>query len=229
MPLVSITLRVDQETLSAAKYNSDRNEIVAGLDPTLIEDYSDTATEMRLVADPGEVGTESLPGTLSGELERLRFILKERGGGAQWYTSAIVRRAHGTFSIQSATGTWEDGVTTLAFYRFYVPDSWVAGTDVFLHLLRRASSGSGTSRMTVQVIRVRAGAALLTLASADIDFTPGNTNTVSTDIVATGGSLAAGDFVMFQVARIGADGIDSNTGVVAPDGHYFQWTGITNR
>jgi len=229
MPLVSITTRADGEVLTAAKYNSDRNEIVAGLDPPLIEDYSDTATEMRLVTDPGEVGTESLAGTLAGELERIRFILKERGGGAQWYTSAIVRRAHGTFSIQSATGTWDDGVTTLAFYRFYVPDSWVAGTDVFLHILRRASSASGTSRMTVQVYRVRVGSGLTTLASADIDFTPGNANTQSTDIVATGGSLAAGDFVMFQVARIGTDGIDTNTGVVAPDGHYFQWTGITNR
>jgi len=53
-----------------------------------MDDYSTDATQMQTTTDPGEVGTESLATTLAGELERIRFILKELGGGAQWYTTA---------------------------------------------------------------------------------------------------------------------------------------------
>jgi hypothetical protein len=229
MPLVSITTRADGETLTAAKYNSDRNEIVAGLDPPLIEDYSDTATEMRLVTDPGEVGTESLAGTLAGELERIRFILKERGGGAQWYTSNVTRTATGSFSINSTDGTWQSSGTTLAFYRFHVPDGWVAGTDIFLFYMRRAATGAGTTaRMTVQVLRHRDNAAVSTLASADINFVPADEQNHLGSIQVNGGSLAVGDFINIQITRLGDDGSD-NLPAVAPDGHYFQWTGIASR
>lgn len=52
---------------------------------TCVDDYSTDATQMRLNTSPGTVGAESLPTTLGGELERLRYVLKNVFGWAQWY------------------------------------------------------------------------------------------------------------------------------------------------
>ena len=40
---------------------------------------------MKLNTDPGESGTESQATSLAGELERLRFAIKECKGTAEWY------------------------------------------------------------------------------------------------------------------------------------------------
>ncbi|MFW1946274.1 hypothetical protein ACG93R_22610, partial [Acinetobacter guillouiae] len=44
---------------------------------------------MRTSTDPGESGTESLATSLAGELERLRFVIKEMKGAdvTYWYQS----------------------------------------------------------------------------------------------------------------------------------------------
>jgi hypothetical protein len=161
--------------------------------------------------------------------ERLKFILFEMKGTG-WRTSYTVRTTMGNFTINDAAGSWPHGVaTTQAFYRFHVPDGWQPGTSIFLQFYRRNASASGTARMTVQIVRIRDGAAASTLASTDINFLPGDTNTHLVALEANGGSLAVGDVVVFTVNRLGTDGADTNLGIVAPDGHYFQYTGIASR
>jgi hypothetical protein len=73
------------EVLSAAKYNADQQNHIDNNIPSSIDDYSANVTTMRTATDPGEVGSESLATTLAGEVERLRFALRELKATAQWY------------------------------------------------------------------------------------------------------------------------------------------------
>lgn len=79
--------------LTAAIYNADHENHITNEIPTQMDDYSATVTEMRTSTDPGESGSESQPTSLAGELERLRFRLKELnqsldGGLSHWYQTA---------------------------------------------------------------------------------------------------------------------------------------------
>lgn len=59
-----------------------------------MDDYSASTTEMRTQTTPGNhAGAESQPTALSGELERLRFVLARIRGTQYWYedTHDIVR------------------------------------------------------------------------------------------------------------------------------------------
>lgn len=77
------------EVLTNTDLNIEIDNILNHLDPTGVDGYSATATQMRLTTDPGENGTESLATSLAGELERLRFALKEIKGTSvnYWYES----------------------------------------------------------------------------------------------------------------------------------------------
>lgn len=86
--LYSITTRADGLILTAAIYNADHQNHVDNGIPSQLDDYSINTTQMQTNTDPGEVGTESLPTSLAGELERLRFAIKEMKGTSQWYETA---------------------------------------------------------------------------------------------------------------------------------------------
>jgi hypothetical protein len=81
----SHTTRANGTILTAAIYNADHLNHATQQIPEDTDDYSVSVTEMRTVTDPGEVGSESLATNLAGELERLRFAIKEIKGTAQWY------------------------------------------------------------------------------------------------------------------------------------------------
>lgn len=95
--LYSHTTRAAGTILTANIYNSDhQNHIDNGI-PDQFDDYSASVAQMQSTADPGEVGTESQATTLAGELERLRNMLVEITGEAQWYVtpSATLKNATG--------------------------------------------------------------------------------------------------------------------------------------
>jgi microcystin-dependent protein len=56
----------------------------------MMDDYSVNVAQMQYATDPGEPGSESLATSLAGEIERLRFIIKEISGKLQWYQSPSV-------------------------------------------------------------------------------------------------------------------------------------------
>ena len=76
----------------------------------MTDDYSVDNTQMQSTTDPGEVGTESKATTLAGELERLRLILKEITGEAQWYVTpalgTVVSQADAEAGTSTARRTW---------------------------------------------------------------------------------------------------------------------------
>lgn len=85
--LYSHTTRSDGTVLTATIYNADHQSHIDNGVPAQQDDYSVDVAQMKLATDPGEVGTESLATSLAGEIERLRFLIKEIHGGAQWYSS----------------------------------------------------------------------------------------------------------------------------------------------
>lgn len=92
--LYSHTTRGTGTVLTAAIYNADHQNHIDNQTLQMTDDYSSNAAQMQTVTDPGESGTESLPTSAAGELERLRFVLKElknylgiEPGSPQWYST----------------------------------------------------------------------------------------------------------------------------------------------
>jgi hypothetical protein len=98
--LYSHTTRVDGTTLDATIYNGDHQNHIDNGVPDQQDDYSSSVAQMQTTTDPGEVGSESQATSLAGELERMRFMIKEIIGGAQWYAS----QASGASLTSLATG-----------------------------------------------------------------------------------------------------------------------------
>lgn len=84
--LYSHTTRATGLTLTAAIYNADHQNHIDNGVPLQQDDYSVNVGQMQTNTDPGEVGSEVLATTLAGELERLRFMIKEITDKAQWYS-----------------------------------------------------------------------------------------------------------------------------------------------
>jgi len=82
----SHTTRAAGLTLTANIYNADHQNHI-NQDPSTYDDYSSSVAQMQSATNPGEVGSESQATSLAGELERIRFMLTEISGGAQWYSS----------------------------------------------------------------------------------------------------------------------------------------------
>ncbi len=81
---------ISGETLTASDLNAEFDNILNNLDPDNIEDASANATAMQATADPYPGGSESLATNLRGELQRLRYVLKQVTGQSQWYIDPTV-------------------------------------------------------------------------------------------------------------------------------------------
>jgi len=88
--LYSHTTRSTGTVLTAAIYNNDHQNHIDNHVPAQMDDHSVDVATMRTTTDPGESGSESLPSNLSGELERLRFAIKEIRGSTYWYETNSV-------------------------------------------------------------------------------------------------------------------------------------------
>jgi hypothetical protein len=78
------------EVVSNTDLNAEFNNVLDNLGPAGVDDYSTNSAQMRLQTSPGAVGSESLPTSLAGELERIRFVLSQiKGSGVDyWYEAA---------------------------------------------------------------------------------------------------------------------------------------------
>jgi len=70
---------LDYTNIVAGGINS--TALATGIDTAKLDDYSASTTEMKAETNPGVSGSESLPTTLDGELERIRYVLKRHGLG----------------------------------------------------------------------------------------------------------------------------------------------------
>ena len=91
--LYSHTTRASGLTLTANIYNADHQNHINNHNTTQIDDYSTDNTEMQTTTDPYPASSESRATSLSGEIERIRFVLKQLSGKAQWYIDPTGSRA----------------------------------------------------------------------------------------------------------------------------------------
>lgn len=109
--LYSHTTRATGTVLTASIYNGDHQNHIDNGVPAQLDDYSSTIAQMKLTTDPGESGTESLATSLAGELERLRFAVKECKTAigltsAEWYNTATgtIALTNGGTGASTASG-----------------------------------------------------------------------------------------------------------------------------
>jgi hypothetical protein len=77
---------IEGDTLTAADLNAEFDNVIStGLAPAYIDDDSANTVGMQTTVDPYPATTESLATTLKGEIERLRYVIKQISGEAQWY------------------------------------------------------------------------------------------------------------------------------------------------
>lgn len=77
--------RTSGTILTSTIYNADHQNHIDNAIPQSIDDYSSSEPQMQTVTNPGQPLTPSLPVSLAGEIERLRYVIKEMKGTAQWY------------------------------------------------------------------------------------------------------------------------------------------------
>jgi len=226
----SITVRADGEELTAAKYNQDHQDVVDNFTPSGLDDYSASTAQSELKSDPGETGSEALATSLAEELTQLRFIIAEMKGASSWRTTSLSRTIQGDAQIVSSdASSWTAAGTSVIVWKLRLPDGWVSTSDLTFRTLRRAGVSSGTARMTTQIVRKRDNTAPSQLASQDIDFIPGDTNSHILDLTVSGATLAAGDWVNVVITRLGDDAADTMSGAVSYDGHVFFYIGVASR
>jgi hypothetical protein len=73
------------EILKFADLNAEFDNILNNLTPAGIDDQSSNAAAMQGVADPYPAGVLSLPTSLAGELQRLRYVIVGITGKTYWY------------------------------------------------------------------------------------------------------------------------------------------------
>ena len=119
-------------------------------DPEQMDDYSANAAGMQVQTNPGESGSESLPTTLAGELERLRFIINEMKGTTYWYETQTWTTP--TFDAGDYTGnnsmTWtvaSGDVSTMA----YVIDS--EKMTVAFRILTTTVGGTPSTQLQIAI------------------------------------------------------------------------------
>ena len=76
---------VTGETITASDRNSEHDNHIANMTPASGDDYSTNLTEMRLDNDPYPADVASQATTLAGEIERLRYQIRQITGKTYWY------------------------------------------------------------------------------------------------------------------------------------------------
>jgi hypothetical protein len=128
------------DTLTASDLTTSFTTVgVTNQTPQCIDDYSATDVQMQTTVDPYPASVISLPTSLAGELERIRYVLKKLGGWSQWYAhteSAATAQLRQTFN----------GLH-LRTHR----DNDVRKTTVALHSLRSVVMSDGTGYSDVVI------------------------------------------------------------------------------
>lgn len=123
------------QTITASERNAEFDNILNNLDPSGMGDYSVNTTQMRAVSDPYPGAVESLATDLAGELERIRFVIKQISGETQWYIDPDA-------SIATLAAIVPAG-TAMVFFQAAAPTGWTKSTTHNNKALRVVSGTGG--------------------------------------------------------------------------------------
>lgn len=169
----SHTTRGTGTTLTATIYNEDHAKHVTFNTPAGLDDYSTNESQMQTTTDPYPGQAVSLATSTAGEFERIRHLIKQITGQAQWYIDPDTNLAsvgagdnlliNGGFNV-SQRGTSFDSTTIFANNDdTYLLDRWLLlsdGNDI-VDVTQQSSGGiSGTEdyiRLDVETISKKFG------------------------------------------------------------------------
>ncbi len=166
------------EVLTASDLNNSFTSVINNSIPANIDDYSTNSTVMGTTTDPYPAAVASLATSLSGELERLRYIITQITGKSAWYVDAAAIGSKGA-DVASA-------------------NALTLGTDGnFFDITGTTAITSITTLGIGSVVRLQFdGALVLTHHNTDL-ILPGATNiTTATGDVATLVEYAAGKWFL---------------------------------
>lgn len=83
-------------TILASDRNTEHQNHINNMTPAGVDDYSATESQMQSTADPYPAAAVSQPTALSGELERIRYLIKQISGKSQWYVDAAAIGSKGS-------------------------------------------------------------------------------------------------------------------------------------
>jgi microcystin-dependent protein len=107
-----VTVWVSNQVLTASALNGEFNNILNNAQASSWVGFSTNVSQMQQQASPGGVGTESLAGSISDELQRLRFMFAYALGKTYWYDQTGRNFGAGNLAVQTAD--YVDASITLA-------------------------------------------------------------------------------------------------------------------
>jgi len=186
-------------------------------------------TSMQLGINPGEVGTEVLPLFGEQQIQELRFIIGEMKGTTQWYTTLTTRIAtlgHGSYAVAG----WPHGSNTTYAWIVPAPLGMDFTQNSTLKLFLTNSVAGNNVKLSYTAILIRDGQPQYGLGFTQAPWTPAAADTSYLRFFPFGPNVFGGnDAIIFQVQREGADAADTNTGIVAYLGGWFEYIGIASR
>jgi len=145
------------DTVTHADYNADFVKVATtNMIATCVDDYSANAAQMQTVTDPYPGAAVSLPTTLAGELERLRYVLKALCNRTHWYThteacslsggtfTGAITSTLGTITTDvknfSGTATWSNAGVTFTGIKLDVTDTASNAASLLMDLQKASTS-----------------------------------------------------------------------------------------
>ncbi len=153
---------VSGEILTASDLNSSYQVTPNTNIPEDIDDFSVNTAEMQTTADPYPAGSESLATALDGEISRLRYLIKQITGEAQWY----IDPDSDITTIVSGTQTFAGAKT------FSAPINSSAGTVSLPGYTFTGDTNSGIYSIGADQVGITTGGTLrLSASTTDITVT----------------------------------------------------------
>lgn len=133
-----LIVTIPGQLIASSLWNNEFTNIFTNGNPTGIGAYSDTDPQMQTSTDPFPSGSTSRPTALSGEIERIRYILNLIIGQTYWYQ-------HPTVSISDLNSVIPSG-TQMLFYQASAPTGWtaVSVSNRFLRVVATGGTGGTT-------------------------------------------------------------------------------------
>jgi hypothetical protein len=227
-----ITTRITGETIDAAKYNGDRNELVNMMEPAQIDDYSANASQSNETLDPGAVASEVLAVNLRDEIKQLRYQVAALIDGTNWRTKTVTKtrlpQLIPDHVANAATFALRDTLSDVLSAYFRIPHDYASGNITVTLVERGAVTGTAVIKRTLVRIRDATARTIVENAVA-MNFVAADTNSHYTTHTINSSDFQAGDYIRIDYQRFSADGSDNLAGDVFIDGCSFAYTGYPGR
>ena len=144
-----IKIWVDDEILYAADLNAEFDNLLSqSVTPDSMDDCAEDALAMQTAADPYPGGSVSLPTSLRGEIQRLRYLIKQITGESYWYVDPDTTLAD-LYADLNALINLFDANTILASNADNTPGAVTVGED---RIVGRIAGGNITALTLTQLL-----------------------------------------------------------------------------